>query len=100
MVGFPYTQNCTCNDWYIVCLIGRNAWKTAEFNPNVEEHSIGMSVAMCISYLYMQLYLQSIVMSQLVPGRNVPIQELVAGCSATTAMSGTTVCVKEHPTVM
>ena len=43
---------------------------------------------------------QSIVMNQLVPGRIVPIQELVVGCSATTAMSGTTVYVKEHPTVM
>ena len=39
-------------------------------------------------------------MNQLVPGRIVLIQELVAGGSATTAMSGTIVCVKEHPTVM
>ena len=39
-------------------------------------------------------------MSQLMPGRIVPIQEFIAGYSATTAMSGTTVCMKEHPTAM
>ena len=41
-------------------------------------------------------------MNQLVAGRIVPIQEFVAGhgCSATTVMSSTIVCVKEHPTVM
>ena len=36
MVGFPYTQNCTCNDWYIACLIGRNVRKTVELKGRLQ----------------------------------------------------------------